>query len=96
MTSESALRRQESQAKQPEVTTEVERLHVSAKMLEESVTMLETRLIPVLAERKLENGNASGSPEPVRVPLAEELHSAAQSLDRIRDRIGSVMARLEL
>ncbi len=95
MTGENALRQPEV-AKQTEVAAEVSNLHTTAKMLEESVAMLENRLVTVLAERKLEGGSAGNSPEPVRVPLAEELHSAVATFRQIRDRIGSIVARIEL
>lgn len=91
------LRNSVPQQKQPEVTAEVENLNLAAKYLEESLTMLEGRLAPVLAERKLENGvGGTGAPEPVRVPLAEELHAVVSGFQRIRDRVDSVVARLEI
>src|SRR5687767_7603084 len=97
MTGENVLRRQEPQHKQPEVSAEVESLHVAAKMLEESVADLEGRLAPVLAERKMEvNGVGGSAPELVRVPLAEEIHSAGMSFQHVRDRIRSIVARLEI
>lgn len=96
MTNENALRQHEPQVKQPEVTKQVDRLQVATKSLEETVAMLEERLRPILAERKVANGAASGAPEPVRVPLAEELHTVGDGIEQVRERIFSIAARLEI
>jgi hypothetical protein len=58
--------------------------------------MLEGRLAPVLAERQVGGAGGTTAPEPVRVPLAEELYSAVCVFRRIRDRVDSVVARLEI
>lgn len=89
--------RDEAKSRQPEVVGQVNQLHAAAKMLEEVVAMLETRLAPVLAERKVANGaGGTGTPEPVRVPLAEELHTACGAFTRVRDQIESIVSRLEI
>lgn len=96
MTNESALRNS-APLNKPEVTTQVENLQIIAKMLHEAVASLEQRLAPVLAERKVEAGKDGGSaPEPVRVPLAEELHRIHGDFKGVRDQVDSIKARLEV
>jgi hypothetical protein len=68
-----------------EVSREFGQSHMNLKMLEEVVTQLETRLQPIVAERKQGVGVETSAPEPVRVPFAQELYTFNVSLGGVTE-----------
>ncbi len=79
-----------------EVPGECERLGIQCEVLEKSIGELELRLQPVLAQHKVAGENSQSQPEPIRVPLAEVLHSKVLYLEKLISTVQSMTSRLEL
>ncbi len=82
--------------RQSEVSTEVETLANQCEHIDKQVTALEQRLHLVLAQRSEESGNGQKNPEPVRVPLAQNIHDRAYHLSLISMKLESIIGRIEL
>ncbi len=82
--------------RQPEVQQEFLRADQCASYIDKIVEELEAKLVAVLATRKLGGNEQSGNPEPVRVPLAQNLYDHGSKLERIRERLDSILNRLEV
>jgi hypothetical protein len=87
---------QPTTARQPEVSSEMERLASISEQLDKGVQELEQKLNTVLAQRAETGQNSAGNPEPVRVPLAQAIHERAQHLATVSERIQSIINRLEV
>jgi hypothetical protein len=82
--------------KQPEVSSEMERLMAQCETIEKQISQLETRLATVLAQRA-ETGQADAKvPEPVRVPLAQAIHGRVKHLSDLSDQLQSIINRIEV
>jgi hypothetical protein len=85
------------EVRQPEVQQEFLRADQCAGYIDKITEELEGKLVAVLATRKQLGGNEqSGNPEPVRVPLAQNLYELGSRLERIRERLDSILNRLEV
>ena len=84
-------------AKSSQVDAELTRLEKEIGSLESVISNLEKRLEPVLmpADPQAES-EGSGSDKPVQVPLAARLDKAHHHLQRLRERLGTIVARIEL
>lgn len=84
-------------ARDTEVQHEVSLITTELKMMDETLSHLEALLSPVLADRKVGGApDQSPAPEPVRVPLAHTLHDRLNHLIALRERVASMLSRLEL
>jgi hypothetical protein len=82
--------------RQPEVSSEMDRLRIQCERLDGGLEELEKRLMTVLAQRA-ENGIGEvGQPEPVRVPLAQAIHDRGNHLILLNDRLQSIINRIEV
>lgn len=83
--------------RQPEVSNEMGKLTTQCEVLSKQLDELETRLVKVLALRS-ENASANptGSPEPVRVPLAQAIHDHVRLLSGLSEQLKSIINRVEL
>ncbi len=79
-----------------EVQSELHQLVTVSEYLDKCIGELETKLQPVLAQHKVETTSDQNSPTPLRVPLAETLHIRCEHLENLRERVSSMIARLEL
>lgn len=91
----SGIQGQDVEVRKTEVLQSTDRLANSLEHLDKCVHELSERLSSVLAERSV-GGEAQNKPEPMRVPLAAVLHDRACHVDAIRDRVQSILSRLEL
>ena len=85
-----------SETRATEVRTELNSLAEEHKILFERIDALESRLKPVTAERAEPSGADQKNPEPVRVELANEIHTFVTETARVNARLASLMNRLEL
>ncbi len=85
-----------SEARAPEVQQEFLRADQCASYIEKIADELEAKLVAVLATRKIGGSEQPANPEPVRVPLAQNLYDLGSRLERIRERLDSVLNRLEV
>jgi len=81
--------------RQPEVSSEMDRLNIQCERLDNGLTDLEKRLMTVLAQRSDEKGE-TGQSEPVRVPLAQAIHDKGSHLILLNDRLQSIINRIEV
>lgn len=80
-----------------EVSQEFTRAEEVTAYIEKCVEELEAQLgRSILAQHKNGAGQAdTKNPEPVRVPLAQSLYEHSSRLERIRERLSSILNRLE-
>lgn len=82
--------------RQSEVEREFTRVDEITAYIDKMVDELEEKLgRSILAQRKEATGNSESSPEPVRVPLAQSLYDHGATLERIRERLISMLSRIE-
>lgn len=79
-----------------EVTNQWEQSQKNLALLQQAITYLETRLEPIVAERKEAQGAEAGHPEPVRVQFAQSIYDFNVGLNREVDRLQSLLNRIEL
>lgn len=81
-----------------EVEQEVNALIMHEEQLSKTVAELEQRLFKVLVPTGPEVSATSGSSqtEPVRVPLADQLHDRNRGANRLNEQLQSIINRLEL
>lgn len=79
-----------------EVQTEINRIIEVSDHLDKCVADLESKLVGVLAQHKVAGTDAQTAPSPLRVPLAEALHTRGDHLEVIRQRVSSMISRLEI
>lgn len=79
-----------------EVSREYEVMSKNLESLRSLVGDLESRLSPVLAARAEDAQAGSSQPEPVRVPLAQNLYLANVAMVEQEARIRSILSRIEL
>jgi hypothetical protein len=83
---------------QSEIAVEFVRVDETTSYIDKCVGELETRLAQsILAQRKEANAAQSEAknPEPVRVPLAQSLYEHGTRLENIRERLSSMLNRIE-
>jgi len=80
-----------------EVQQEFAKVDEATGYIDKMMSELEERLShSILAQRKeIKTESASTAPEPVRVPLAQSLYEHAVRLERIRERLSSILSRIE-
>lgn len=83
-------------SRQTEVQGELDAMQANVKCLYDVVERLENRLSPILAQRAETGQNSTGTPEPVRVPLASALFGQNNELRGLNTRLGSILERIEL
>lgn len=79
-----------------EVQAEISRISEGAAYLDKCIGELETKLSPVLAQHKVGSTDGQAAPTPLRVPLAEVLHTYGDTMEDLRLRVSSIISRLEL
>lgn len=82
--------------RQPEVSSEMERLTTQCKMIDEQLAQLEQKLNTVLAQRADKGAEVTSAPEPVRVPLAQAIHDRVHHLSLLSDQLTSIINRVEV
>ena len=86
-------------ARETETGQELNRLQDVCDQLDKLSQELENRLSQsILATRRpeiAESDIAKGQPEPIRVPLADTLHDKVGHLQTVKDRLSSMLNRLE-
>jgi hypothetical protein len=84
--------------RQPEVSTEMDRLHIQCEVLDKGLSELELRLTTILAQRiDLDNKKElGGHPEPIRVPLAQAIRDESNTLVLLNERVQSIISRIEV
>ncbi len=87
---------QTAEVRQSEVLVEMDKLGATCDSLEKLVADLEQRLQPVLAQRSEGAGETQNGPEPVRVPLAQHLHTRIEHLSATYSRLQSIINRIEV
>lgn len=85
-----------TEAKISEVELELTNLAQERQILDERLQELEKRLEPVLAQRPGQEGSTSGTPEPIRVPLAQRIHDQAMNLSAMNAQLAHLLNRIEL
>lgn len=80
----------------PEVESEIERIAIAIDSTARLVEELELRFTKVLAQRNTTGQTETSSPEPIRVPLAETLHTKALNIETIASQLRSILERVEL
>lgn len=85
-----------TERKAGEVEQEVARMSTEREVLDKLIQELEQRLLPVLAIRAGEAGNTANVPEPMRVPLADSLHTHGTNLIHMGIQLRSIIDRIEL
>lgn len=83
-------------ARQPEVSSEMNRLSEQCELLDKGLSDLEGRLMTVIAQRAEGGASDVGQPEPVRVPLAQAIHDKGSHLMLLNDRLQSIINRVEV
>lgn len=81
-------------SKQPAVAIALERLNENAASVAQMLDMLEQRLLPVLRNEP-ETPRKDESCDGV-VPLSQAITASAVSLAKAKERLGSILQRLEL
>lgn len=79
-----------------EVGAEIDRIATTTEYLDKCLSDLESKLNPVLAQHKVAGVEGQTQPEPLRVPLAETLHIRGNHLENLRERVSSMITRLEI
>lgn len=86
-----------SEIKVGQIEREITLISVEREQLDRLIQTLETRLIRVLANRSVStNSEGQSAPEPVRVPLAEQLHEQAFNLSQMGLQLQLIIDRIEL
>ena len=84
--------------RQSEVAEQIGRIQSVSEYIDKLTEELESALSKsILAQRKESNQSdaKTSQPEPVRVPMAEALNARANHLEMIRERLSSILSRLE-
>lgn len=93
----SANLRSEASVPMSEVGAELDHLATQHKLMSDIIDHLEQRLDAVLSQRKSgASVDAAGSPEPVRVRLAQQVHEHVAHVSSMNDRLSSLLNRIEL
>jgi|ERR1041384_4957086 hypothetical protein len=85
--------------RQSEVNVEFARVEECTGYIDKIISELEERLgRSILAQHKPSGAgsdNQPSAPEPIRVPLAQSLFEHGTRLERIRERLSSILSRIE-
>lgn len=92
----SAVQTSQAVERQSEVSEQMQRLQATTEYIDKIVSELEAALSQsILAQRKEGGAETATQPEPVRVPMAQALYDRAYHLETIRERLSSILSRLE-
>lgn len=83
--------------RQPEVSSEMDRLSIQCEQLDKGLADLEQRLMTVLNQRAEEpTKSETGQIEQVRVPLAQAIRDKSSHLVVLNMRLQSIIDRVEV